>query len=311
MKLYDTILTANPPRRNHLTGNMFDAADMLHAAVRYNIFNVALYYWQNDKTFWDIAETAHFPSLAPPHPVTWLEYKMPTRFIMESGERYRPELAKEIAGCLMIAIDRNDTDQPALFDPYTDSTRWLLEGHMFISPAQGRPKNRTHQALVTQPNGFLLPVAGDGSLGAFADGSGPFRVAIPPTAPDQALISSAIAQHSKPFLLTFSFLSCNNVLIVDHDPRPKRKRNRSKKPRRKAHSYRTLEIRPLKDVLRVRGKKRGKSGRKLSSVSITRGHFRTYTESGKLFGKYTGRFWIPSHVKGRGRDKQRDRDIKI
>jgi hypothetical protein len=31
---------------------------------------------------------------------------------------------------------------------------------------------------------------------------------------------------------------------------------------------------------------------------ICRGHFATYTEERKLFGKYVGRYWIPSHARG-------------
>ena len=29
-----------------------------------------------------------------------------------------------------------------------------------------------------------------------------------------------------------------------------------------------------------------------------RGHFATYTEEKPLFGKYSGKFWIPAHVRG-------------
>lgn len=31
---------------------------------------------------------------------------------------------------------------------------------------------------------------------------------------------------------------------------------------------------------------------------VCRGHFATYTEEKKLFGKYIGRYWIPAHMKG-------------
>lgn len=307
MHLYDTLLKSDLIRRNNLTGETHRLSDLLPQAVRYDIANVAIYYWQNPQTYWDIAEPAHFPGLAPPHRYTWLEYKMPTRFVMESGERYKPELAKERMGCLVVASDRRD----GLIDfgRYSDETRWVIEGHMFVSPGRGRPLNHLHGSLVMRPHGFILPVADNGSLGGYADGSGPFRLAIPPDAAGSPTITSAVAQHSKPFLLTFSFLSCNNVLVIDHDPRPKKRRNPAKN--RQLHPYKTLEIRPLKDVLRVSGKKRGATGRRLSSVSITRGHFRTYTESGKLFGKYTGRFWIPAHVKGRGSRPDRDREIKL
>lgn len=308
MRLYDTLLKSDVTRQNYLTSDPFSIADVLPQAVRYDIANVALYYWQNDKTYWDIAEPAHFPSLAPPHPYTWLEYKMPTRLKLESGEKYAPQLAKERMGCLVTAIDRKAGDGD--FSPYTDETKWVLEGYIFIAPGRGRANNRLHAALIEGAMGFYIPVNGDGSLGGYTDESGPFRVIVP-TLRDRATLSTSVAQHAKPFLLTFAFLSCNNVLIVDHDPRPRGKRSGKRKKRRQPVSYRTLEIAPLRDVLRVRGKTSRPTGRRLRSVSITRGHFRTYTESGKLFGKYTGRFWIPSHVKGRGEKQDRDREIKI
>lgn len=31
---------------------------------------------------------------------------------------------------------------------------------------------------------------------------------------------------------------------------------------------------------------------------VCRGHFATYTEENKLFGKYVGKYWIPQHMKG-------------
>jgi hypothetical protein len=34
------------------------------------------------------------------------------------------------------------------------------------------------------------------------------------------------------------------------------------------------------------------------ALHICRGHFATYSEDRKLFGKYTGTFWIPAHVRG-------------
>lgn len=33
-------------------------------------------------------------------------------------------------------------------------------------------------------------------------------------------------------------------------------------------------------------------------LHICRGHFATYTEAAPLFGKVTGRFWVPAHVRG-------------
>ena len=60
--------------------------------------------------------------------------------------------------------------------------------------------------------------------------------------------------------------------------------------------YYTLNIEPMKKVLREEGKVES-HGLK-HALSVCRGHFANYTEGKGLFGKYHGQFWIPQHVRG-------------
>jgi hypothetical protein len=98
-----------------------------------------------------------------------------------------------------------------------------------------------------------------------------------------------------PALLALSFMNCKNVEVVRHDPptpTPRQQRH-LKKPLLRYH---TLNIEPMKRVLRTEGGATESSGLK-RALHICRGHFANYTDKG-LFGKYFGRFWVPAHVRG-------------
>lgn len=108
--------------------------------------------------------------------------------------------------------------------------------------------------------------------------------------------------HSAMFApwMALSFLHCKNVVVEKSAPTPlklQRARARSGKP--PISRYHTLRIGGFKErregATPVAGEYSGKS------LHICRGHFNRYgPEFGKglLFGKHSGRFWIPSHTKG-------------
>jgi len=93
-----------------------------------------------------------------------------------------------------------------------------------------------------------------------------------------------------------SFMSCKNVQLVERQsPRhERRQREREKKP--PLTKYYTLNIEPMKKILRVEGKSEEVGLKK--AMHICRGHFAYYTPDKPLFGKLSGRFWIPAHVRG-------------
>jgi hypothetical protein len=238
---------------------------------------------------------------------------MPTRYVLEDGPIHRPDFANRYAGCLINTIDRRDG--PEFFNNpsragLADNTRWLLQCLITISD-----KNKP---LWWYGEGCLIAVAEDGSIGMDKDGKPFFQVMVRPQHKHSRQHQESLRLAVKPNLLTFSFLAAKNVIIIDHDPRPVRlssRRSPAKKQNKSGRAYtkhRTLEIAPLRDVLRVRNQKTAtETGRRLTSISITRGHFRTYTEKAPLFGKYPGTFWVPSYVRGHGAENNRDREVKI
>jgi hypothetical protein len=60
--------------------------------------------------------------------------------------------------------------------------------------------------------------------------------------------------------------------------------------------YRVLDIAPMRDVLDHEGEARSKGLR--HALHICRGHFKTFTDEAPLFGKHTGQYWWPQHVRG-------------
>jgi hypothetical protein len=61
-------------------------------------------------------------------------------------------------------------------------------------------------------------------------------------------------------------------------------------------AYHELDIGPMRDVLATEGQLESVGLKR--ALHICRGHFATYSEDRPLFGKYTGQFWKPSHVRG-------------
>jgi hypothetical protein len=106
------------------------------------------------------------------------------------------------------------------------------------------------------------------------------------------LIKNGVAPLFDIGLLTLSFLHCKNVQLTKEEKRCYHKINSNQKD----IDYHTLDIKPMKEVLRKEGKSEETGIKK--ALHICRGHFRHYEEGRGLFGKYSGTFWVPQHVRG-------------
>ena len=92
-----------------------------------------------------------------------------------------------------------------------------------------------------------------------------------------------------------AFLACTNVRTLDGHPDAKLQKARKKRGKLPLVSYKVLQLRPA-------GGGTNDDPKHLWSnrVHLCRGHMAEYGVNGKglLFGKYSGSFWIPPHVKG-------------
>jgi hypothetical protein len=96
-------------------------------------------------------------------------------------------------------------------------------------------------------------------------------------------------------LYAFAFAHCRNVNVVEQSLPAHRERKFRRKHGKSPLRYHVLDIKPL--VRQVRAKP-GEGSEQLRALHICRGHFRTYTEQRKLFGKVSGTFWVEEHARG-------------
>lgn len=92
---------------------------------------------------------------------------------------------------------------------------------------------------------------------------------------------------------TLNFLNCRNVEVVE----PRRPRAEARRIERTGVRVSTINVFSMGKQYEGNGKGR-EGGTPLTSV---RGHFASYGPEygkGKLFGKYSGRFWIPQFARG-------------
>lgn len=111
------------------------------------------------------------------------------------------------------------------------------------------------------------------------------------------------------FGMASSFMSCKNVQLIENQPPRHERRQREREGKMPATKYYTLEIEPMKKILRTEGKSEEVGLKK--ALHICRGHFAHYTPDKPLFGKVSGRFWIPAHVRGSKEAGEIKKDYKI
>ena len=94
-------------------------------------------------------------------------------------------------------------------------------------------------------------------------------------------------------------LNCQNVVTKDVLPPEKLNHKRMRNGKLPLYSYKILEV--------VKGKPKTKNAGwvpwdykspEMVRFHLCRGHFKTYTEDSKLFGKYTGTFWWSPQSRG-------------
>jgi hypothetical protein len=103
-----------------------------------------------------------------------------------------------------------------------------------------------------------------------------------------------------PAFLAISFMNCKNVTTTTVDSDAKLNRERRKHGLTPFLRYHTINIEPMKKVLRTKGQSETEELKR--ALHICRGHFSTYTEDRPLFGKVAGTFWVSSRVRGTAKE---------
>lgn len=281
------------------------AMEMAAQAVCFDITNVSNYFFeQSDKDYWEWL--VDFPCMAPPFDLFWMECRAPRTIRTERGVSAW-EGAYEAMGVLFTGgrMAEADIDEAALnavkhMDVFrgigVDDLRALfrqlqatagdcwtltmtsflrLAGRVFMAPYQCSLMLDASGKPVAPPSiGLMYPVDGE-----------------------EAEITAKVAGFFFPFALALSFLHCKNVTVEDApDPRTRQGRRADERAGLPTPRYKTLVIEPMKKVLQTEGGIATNGLKK--ALHICRGHFSHYSEEKPLFGKYSGQFWIPAHVRG-------------
>lgn len=231
--------------------------------------NVAKYlYEESSQEVWTWRED--FPNLAPPFDCFFVEYKRP-KFTNDGG-RLKPFVSggADRVGALLEA-----TRTPGESGWVMRATvLWSIDGHAYWS------------GLV-----FGFPINKDGSLAKDPIVAGH----------QEAIAGMDMARamnypgHLFPVALAISLMHCKNIVIKTVAPPEKLSKKHNKKHGVGLSRHLTIEINPMKEVLKTEGGAETVGLQR--ALSICRGHFKSYNDR-PLFGRLKGTFWWPQHARG-------------
>lgn len=265
-------------------------------ATVFDVSNVSDYFWGSRQEEWRIGQ--HFPCLKLPFPVMWMEWRRPREIITQGGHAVDPRKAPVRTAVLLRQWDTppdakvypaekaSQVDENAsewidiiLFFQNEDST---VVGPIFFAAFAIDERG---SYIEDSWSGLCVPLS-ERDVSAMLE---------PQQAAHFRSLATEISPHCYPALLGLSFLHCKNVTRIVHRPEAWHVRGFRKRHGRSPVSYYTLNIEPMKEVLRREGHSETVGIAK--ALHICRGHFANYDEK-PLFGKYTGTFWKPAHVRG-------------
>lgn len=251
----------------------------------------AEYYYLHDRDVWDARED--IPNASPPFASFFIEFAVP-RVWNCNGVMRTINSGAEVAGALFRA-DLAETYKhrfpfPDKKDEYVyrevPDAKWFVSAE-FVVATNSRPTFLgADRFFPVNERGQILcdPFHQVFGLESYPD-------------PDKSTVATASTEMWMfPALLAMSFMHCKNVDLVAVEPDVKVNRERWKAGLHPFVRYHTLDIEPMRRVLKTEGNIEADGIKK--ALHICRGHFATYTDERPLFGKVSGTFWVPAHVRG-------------
>lgn len=265
-----------------VAGDKTGLAQMLRYALCFQVDNVAAYAYESllsvdekGEKFRDIEDVRkHIPNVAPLAPVMWFEFGGLAKAANKpASNRY---------GCLLsVEYDREmQYLEEEQVSKIPENTRWILRSQCFGKVADGyKLMNWIH----------YIAVAEDGGLCDFL-GCEPSALHIPDQSTPSHFYNEALVA-----LIAICFSHCKGTQIKEWRPsrQVRRAAERTGKP---IYTFHTIDIQPSTHILRTEG--RISENGLAKALHICRGHFAHYTAEKPLFGKHTGTFYRPMHLRG-------------
>ncbi len=245
-----------------------------------------------------------FVNIAPPFPEFVMTFDCPPASIAEGWSRSA------------VVIRARQYDAVDDYDPSLDAgigrepIMWVLETRVIIE---------TGKCIVPHPLVLNLAVLSDGNLARR-----PIRIlsrdAISVTDENddhrdgkqedyEAMAKLIINVFIAPCVFALSLMHCKGIGLKrvtppQHHSRKVRKRRQSS-PKFEHH---VIEIRDRQGRVVDHDNLQSAMAR---GLHIVRGHFSTYTENAPLFGRITGTFWIPAHVRGAASERAISSEYRV
>ena len=270
------------------------------------IDNVAQYYYVQSGRYVPLESSAKalrpwsiedFPNIAPP----WQS------FFMEWRERvdFRSLWRWNATGILFHAIDAasHGAERLAAVGLDINEVRWTIHALVIFEEDNHKPP--------FVAGGFEFAVGFDGQLIRIGDQLVKYEIyKDKEEVADRNIAVNMMHEAIFPCLLAISLLHCKNVCVIDQEPPAKVAKRRVREQGRAPVTFKTLDIRPMQEVLRHEGGIEHNGLKK--ALHICRGHFATYSAEHPLFGKHTGMFYRPMHVRGSAKEGVvvKDYDVK-
>lgn len=300
MRLIDRLLFETFPMPDVMKSDQIQLA--LRDAYVIVADNIAEYWYLHRQRFiGDGTWNEVYPHLVPPFQVTWIEYRSPWFSNSEKGE-----MDDRTIGWLLISGTVDSAEQlsgrnlgiTSADKPWRHvfALQFIENDYRLIGPVEHIEYVLDREGQLIAINGEALVPTVDTTTGEMSERGAGF---------DRRICKERL--HI--LFLCLSFLHCKNVAQVENAQSFKLQRARMRRGKPPLVTYRTLEINPMKEILRTEGRSEEVGLKR--ALHICRGHFASYTEDKKLFGRITGRFWIPAHVRGSKEVGEVKKDYKI
>jgi hypothetical protein len=225
-------------------------------------------------------------SVAPPLRDMWIEFdRVPNRLNLRAW------------GVHLLVVAGPGAEDPTVPDWVPDSARWVVAFSILGEWTKGEIVGPLgHGAICLDADGALMrgELVGRRVVQFQLGGDEVLEQRMQPEHVE--FYRSRVQELLYAALLAVSFCHCKNVDQIEVVPGDKLARAYQRRHGHPLTRYWVLDIEPMKRVLARDGEAQQRGLR--HALHICRGHFKTYTAEGPLFGRVTGTYWWADQVRG-------------